>query len=418
MSPSQLLHRERIAALAVAIGAACTVYYFHDIFHRLLRPAELAAAIGTATVVLASFAAQHLVSQALNRDFMPGQSTAPGKSLSRTEHLRRINAEVSGELAQIHGFNKVLCGQLHQVIEQSERAAHEISERLQAIDHVVTRLDNHVAGSSDEAAQLARTSEERITRNQQVIMQMGDYVQQRLHQATDDQSRITQLVQDARSLESLIQLVKQIAGQTNLLALNAAIEAARAGEAGRGFAVVADEVRQLSGETEIAVSRISAGIRTVADNMQKQFQDKISNLNLEKEKHMLEYFSGQLKELGQGYESLMRHEAGVLAEIQGSSRQLAGMFVEAQASVQFQDVSRQQIELVIKALGQLDEHTAQLGEHLNSDERTAPRYTPIARHLEVLYSQYVMEQQRSTHSSALKRESAQRTPAASRIELF
>ena len=133
---------------------------------------------------------------------------------------------------------------------------------------------------------------------------------------------------------------------------------------------------------------------------------------------MLEFFSAQLAALGESYESLMRHEAGVLAEVKDSSQQLTGMFLEAQASVQFQDISRQQIELVMGALTQLDEHAGLLAARLTADEGPSVRYTPIAQHLETLYSGYVMEQQRSTHDSSLRRTGTRPAPAPTRIELF
>src|SRR5690606_40006319 len=128
-----------------------------------------------------------------------------------------------------------------------------------------------------------------------------------------------QVVEEARSLESLTKLIKDIAAQTNLLALNAAIAAARAGEAGRGFAVVADEVRKLSAETEKAVLAINHGIQGVASTIETQLQEKLSAINLDREKAALSQFADQLVQLGGSYEEILRHQATVIDTVRGSS---------------------------------------------------------------------------------------------------
>ncbi|MBY4675254.1 methyl-accepting chemotaxis protein [Marinobacterium arenosum] len=103
--------------------------------------------------------------------------------------------------------------------------------------------------------------------------QLSDTLQNMQAQLGDTSAKLTELSQAAQAIQDFVVTIETVASQTNLLALNAAIEAARAGEAGRGFAVVADEVRQLAGSTERATADITrlmdsilAGVHSVIDS--------------------------------------------------------------------------------------------------------------------------------------------------------
>ena len=423
--PINSLHwRGLIVALVVAATSFVVIYLFNGWFHGEFLPQlglaqPLGDAIGVALIVMVSYLGQRMVSLAFYRDVMFGLSSEQAQVASKFSDVESVSEEVARELENVSRYNEVLRKQLDGIVAATERAAYDITERLQAIDTVVARLDAFVAETTRASSELAASSEHDIQDNQALIARMDSYIRNRIEEAVRDQKRIEQIVDEARGLGALVKLVKDISGQTNLLALNAAIEAARAGEAGRGFAVVADEVRKLSTETDTAVSKINAGINNVADSIRQQFEDKLQSSNVEAERAALTEFSSQLGSLGAGYQQLLDHDLNVLRTVREASSDLAKMFMDVLATVQFQDITRQQIEIVANALTKLDEHAANLAQRIKEAENPDFRYTPLAEHLDELYGKYVMDAQRLSHQQALHQPSASAGVAASpKIELF
>lgn len=421
--------RSSLVILTIAVGAFFTVLWLNKPFHASFLPwiglsQTMGDAIGSVILVLIASLAQRLVSWA----FMKSTLFVSGDHEHCTQKLEALHASresVVKELRSVPSYNQVLRNQLKTVIEETEQAAYQMVERLQSIDVVVNRLDNFVQEVSNASNEIAKESENDIANNTLLIKKMDHYIRTRIEDATSEQARISQVVKDAEGLSSLVTLIRDISGQTNLLALNAAIEAARAGETGRGFAVVADEVRKLSTETDGTVTKIDEGIHSVITSIEQQFKQKLANDHVEEEKKALSQFASQLAHLGECYRELLDHDRNVVETIQASSRDLTTMFMETLASVQFQDIVRQQLEQVLKALDTLDNYCQMLASNLEDAENSPENYKSLKTHLDELYSSYVMDSQRVTHTKAISTNASKKPasvaakPAASpKIELF
>jgi methyl-accepting chemotaxis protein len=404
-------------ALLVVIAIAFSEVAFGNLFEQLTHAIPFGHAIVTTAIILLAFALQSLFSIVFFHNVDLGVAKENAAELEDCKNTYRDAMDkVAAELQSFPAFNQVVSRQLAGVATETEAAALQIMERLQVVDGLITDLERFVSKTSSEASEVLASSESRLEANRRLIDSMKSHIQARIDATREEQARITHVVDEARSLESLVDLIKHIAGQTNLLSLNAAIEAARAGEQGRGFAVVADEVRKLSDQTSEAVSKIRDGILTVANSIETEFKEKLADASLNTETQSLELFANQLTEMGERYAELVTRDGEVLAQINQTSSSLSTMFMEVMASIQFQDVTRQQVEHAMKALDRLEAHLAILLLQLN-EPGTQVAFKPLAEHLKEMFEGYVMDQQRNQHSKALGN-SAPASGGGPKVELF
>lgn len=399
------LRRAAIASLCIALGAAISVYFLNEWFTDRFLPKfgisqPLASAFGVFFIVTVTYLANRLFSVIFYKDMHFGAEESIEDLDERSDSFIQVAGEISKELRQIHTLNDVLRNQLALITEETEQAAFDITSRMQQIDDIVSSLTQFAGSSAQETQEMIGQSERKISENQTLISRLDGYIAQRLERNTEDKQRIKLVTQRANSLTQMVELIKDISARTNLLALNAAIEAARAGDAGRGFAVVADEVRQLSQQTEETVEQINLGIEQVITSIKEQFEEKLKTSKINEERDTLQSFSTQMNQLGISYQEMVQHDAEVIAHVYDSSQRLSSMFMDAMASVQFQDVTRQQIEHIASALVRIDEHCNLLADRLDAFEDPNFAIQPLAMHLEEIYNNYVMQSQRSRHQSA------------------
>lgn len=168
-----------------------------------------------------------------------------------------------------------------------------------------------------QAAEVASsTSEETAAIAQQGLKALQDAVDTAVRiasQVTETTALIAELNTQSRSIEDIVATITAIADQTNLLALNAAIEAARAGEQGRGFAVVADEVRQLAGRTSNSTSQIASVVQKNREMLQRvTYNVDAVSLTAEEGSNRTSQVSGIMQEIYQGADNVCRSTAGLL----------------------------------------------------------------------------------------------------------
>ncbi|CAK00186.1 methyl-accepting chemotaxis protein [Helicobacter acinonychis] len=243
------------------------------------------------------------------------------------EKARLIIEETKG----ISTLNKTSMDKLVQITKETQESMKNSSTTLNSVKDKATDVASVMSASIEQSQGLRK----RLIETQGLVKEskdaIGDLFYQIIEAAHTEEelsNKVEQLSRNADDVKSILDIINDIADQTNLLALNAAIEAARAGEHGRGFAVVADEVRNLAGRTQKSLAEINSTIMVIV----QEINDVSSQMNLNSQK--MERLSDMSKSVQETYEKMSANLSSVVLDSNQSMDDYAksGRQIEAMVS--------------------------------------------------------------------------------------
>lgn len=189
-------------------------------------------------------------------------------------NLRNEDKEKAQQLGLVSKALHTMKNQAHSINKTSNSANHHV-QTVRKIMTTLGQATDIVNELSQKVVENAKSTQLAMSNSQEQVSQVLLASEITNTAAQSGKSDIMELRQSVNSVSTIIEVISAIADQTNLLALNAAIEAARAGQHGRGFSVVADEVRQLAGKTQDSLQQISARLHQL-QNASKSIENTIT----------------------------------------------------------------------------------------------------------------------------------------------
>jgi len=238
-----------------------------------------------------------------------------GKALAEAEAHKKQLAELRSASSAINELAQRMAGSSELMSAYADEQATGAGRQKQQTESVAQAIDKmmnavmEVASNASATSEAASEAREVATEGTSMVQQAVAGINSLATSAKELAKVLAGLDTQAGEIGRIIGVISDIADQTNLLALNAAIEAARAGEAGRGFAVVADEVRKLAEKTMTATGEVESAVRNI------QASSKEAMKSMDRTGRMVEESTALSNQAGQALEKVMEHIEGMVGRV-------------------------------------------------------------------------------------------------------
>ncbi|MBU6247091.1 MAG: methyl-accepting chemotaxis protein [Xanthomonadaceae bacterium] len=257
------------------------------------------------------------------------------------DELRTLVTTINETSEQVSSSAQETQTTARHLAESAQAQAQRISSATSAINEIASLMDG-VSKDSAESAEVAERSVQIASRGAEVVRETISGMDSIRDQIQETSKRIKRLGESSQEIGSIVELINDIAEQTNILALNAAIQAASAGEAGRGFAVVADEVQRLAERSASATKRIE----TLVQAIQSDTNEAVSSM----EQTTAEVVSGARK----------AEDAGsALGDIERVSHDLSALIQNISTAAREQSAAATDISQSMNAIQEITSQTSQ-----------------------------------------------------------
>lgn len=339
----------------------------------IILAASLAAAVWTSRDILNSInkLKNTMIDIANKKDLSIAISTAGDDELAEMANVfnkmissfRNLIVQVNQSVDTVNVATQSLSENIHSANEGVDSQIQQTDLVATAVTEMVATVDE-IASNTHEAANKAETTHHNAEKGKSGVESTITQIDQLSNTLLESEKIVQELAKDSDTIGSVLDVIRGIAEQTNLLALNAAIEAARAGEQGRGFAVVADEVRTLASRTQDSTQEIES----IISSLQTRTKDIVSHMAAcrtqgQESADQASSAGEMLEEITQDVSMIMEMNTAIATAIQEQSTVASEV---NQHVVMIRDVAESSGEAAIQN-GQMSEELSQQADVLNNE---------------------------------------------------